>query len=235
MMLGISKRRRGDHKPDPTENVLGYVDAAVQRQDDLRMQQSRHIRQLMKMRSKHADGMRVAEAARINAIRSVDVTAVQQAASVADMRANTLAAQVGTSAEALRTQVQDAATAAAIALTAALSPIQTDVADLRKTQYEQQGSKAHSVEEREVLGGQAPWIMLGVAIAGVVGAVIVSQIGQLRRSAAIAVGQRERVVETRAVSNSRSGWAIVAVAIAAMFASVVLGIAALGVTLILHG
>jgi hypothetical protein len=107
--------------------------------------------------------LRIAESARIDANRAVDNAAVQQAASVADMRAGTLADQVIKSAEALRIQVQDAAAAAATALAAALSPIQTDVADLRKAQYEQQGQKAQVTETRSKGASTGLWIGLVIA------------------------------------------------------------------------
>ena len=43
-----------------------------------------------------------------------------------------------------------AATAASTALSAALEPIQKDIADLRRAQYEAQGQKTQVVETRDV-------------------------------------------------------------------------------------
>jgi uncharacterized membrane protein len=122
----------------------------------------------MKIQVGHSKELRAAEAKRIDAIRAVDVLSVQQAASVADMRANTLAATVVTSAEALRTQVQDAAAAATIALAAALSPIQTDVADLRKAQYEAQGQKTQVIETHNKGLGSTAWIMVVIGAVGLI-------------------------------------------------------------------
>jgi hypothetical protein len=110
---------------DPTANVLALVGAANERQDDLRAMEGAHIRELIairaaehehdkralqdtdNLRSAHAKELRTAEAARIDAIRAVDVGAVQQAASVQAAAAQTLATQVNTSAETLRCVAAD--------------------------------------------------------------------------------------------------------------------------------
>lgn len=133
---------------DPTENVLQLVDAAVQRQDDLRQQESAHLRELMSLRAQHDQQMREKETERIDSIRAVDVQAVQRSAEVQVTQATALATQVSVSAETLRTQVAAAASAAAVSLAAALVPIQEAIADLRRAQYEQQGQKAAVVETK---------------------------------------------------------------------------------------
>lgn len=76
------------------------------------------------------------------------VGAVNRAAEVSAQQATTLAAQVATSAETLRTQVAAAAAAATVALSAALEPIQKDIQDLRKAQYEAQGKSVQTGETR---------------------------------------------------------------------------------------
>lgn len=162
---------------DPTANVLALVDSAVKRLDDLREQEARRFNDLLaaekrrvddlreqdqkhraemtrltdastKERQKFNEDLRVAETARIDAIRSVDVNAVARAAEVSAAQASTLAAAVTASAEALRSQVALTASAAQTNLAAALEPIQKDISDLRKTQYEQAGSKAQATESR---------------------------------------------------------------------------------------
>ena len=154
------RQRQGDNQPgvgvdshggaviDPTANVIALVTAGMQRQDDLREMEARHFRELLTQETKHAEDLRLAEAKRIDAIRSVDVAAVAQASQQASQVATTLASQVATSAETLRTQVQAAAQAATVALAAALEPIQKDIADLRRVQYEQQGQRAGAVDQR---------------------------------------------------------------------------------------
>lgn len=162
---------------DPTRNVLDLVAAAIKRQDDLRETESRHVREIAglradytveiaRLRASFQEELRSAETERINAIRTVDVQAVQQAAGVAEARATALANQVAASAEALRNQVQAAASAAAVSLATALEPIQKDIADLRRAQYEQQGQRAQVQEGRAGIGTTT-------AIVGAIVAVVV--------------------------------------------------------------
>ena len=149
---------------DPTQNVLDLVAAAIQRQDDLRDMEARHREREASLRHDYERELREAESARIDAIRAVDVGAVNRAAEVSATQAATLATQVATSAETLRTQVQAAAQQAQTALAAALEPIQKDIADLRRAQYEQQGMKAQTTEGRlnygAILGGISVLLVL---------------------------------------------------------------------------
>jgi hypothetical protein len=105
-----------------------------------------HALYIAELRANYETKLRDAETARIDAIRAVDVGAVQRAAEVAATQASTLAAQVSTSAETLRTQVAAAAGAQTIALNAALDPIQKRIDDLTRAQYEAQGQKTQVVE-----------------------------------------------------------------------------------------
>jgi hypothetical protein len=147
--------------------------AREKRQDDLRSTESRHIRELATTRAEFEAALRNKETQRIDAIRAVDVQAVQRASEVSAVAATTLATQVQASAETLRTQVASTATAQTVALAAALEPIQKDISELRKTQYEQQGQKAAQVETRASRAedrGSSQWtigIIIGVIITGV--------------------------------------------------------------------
>jgi hypothetical protein len=149
---GIGVDFQGRAVVDPTKNVLDLVSAAMQRQDDLRSiefkrqddlreAESRHVREIAEVRSHYTAELRKAETARIDAIRAVDVGAVQRAAEVSAQQATTLAAQVALSAEAVR-----------VALAAAMEPIQKDIADLRRAQYEAQGVKTQTGDTRLNLG-----------------------------------------------------------------------------------
>jgi hypothetical protein len=149
---------------DPTQNVLDLVNAAMRRQDDLREMQAKYDAQIGKMREVHSREMRAAarrseeridskdqqlraaETARIDAIRAVDVGAVQRAAEVSAIQAQTLANQVATSAEALRGQVEASRQQIATAQAAELQPIKAAIEDLRRAQYEAQGQKTQVVE-----------------------------------------------------------------------------------------
>ena len=152
---------------DPTKNVMTLVAGQVKRaddlmaaneklaeerhrrQDDLRLAEAIHVKEIARLRAQFDDALREKETQRIDAIRAVDVAAVQRAAEVSAVQATTLATQVQASAETLRTQVATTATAQTTALAAALEPIQKDISELRKTQYEQQGQKAAQVETRQ--------------------------------------------------------------------------------------
>lgn len=165
---------------DPTANVKDIIDAAMQRQDDLREQESRHIREIMGLRSQSAADLRKAEAGRLDAIRAVDVAAAQLTASVAETRAATLAAQVTDTAEALRSEVGSTAAAAQVSLAAALVPIQDSVAALLRSQYEGIGQKTQVTETQAEGIGQRQsaglWLAAAAAVSafflGVAGVVI---------------------------------------------------------------
>jgi len=159
---------------DPTANVVALTEAAVQRLDDLRAAEQRyneaevrHVKEIMFLTGTFTAQLREAESGRIDAIRAVDVGNVQRAAEVA-----------GAQAEALRNQVAAAAAAAATALSAALDPIQKDIADLRRAQYEAQGQKTQVVEARAGSGALVAAVGVGitvlVALIGVIGFVVAS-------------------------------------------------------------
>jgi hypothetical protein len=156
---------------DPTFNVLQLVAAAIERQDDLRSAETTHIHEIMNMREKYQGELRAAESGRIDAIRSVDVGAVQRAAEVQAQSATTLAAQVATSAETLRGQVAAAAIATANALAAALEPHTKAIEDLRRAQYEQQGRVGQAGEGKQ---DQRAGIALAISAVSVIVSVLVA-------------------------------------------------------------
>jgi len=144
---------------DPTINVRSLVTDAIRRQDDLRKSDHDHMRETVRMQAdfeqkmrdtvqKYQEKLDNAESKRIDAIRMVDVSAVAAAAAVQETRANTLAGQVALSADAMRATVAATAQAAQEGLTRALDPIQKDIAELRKAQYEAAGQKAQVIETR---------------------------------------------------------------------------------------
>jgi len=169
---------------DPTENVRALTEAAIKRVDDLADLRASYDRRLADQRIRYDDKLdrqraryerelrnvdnelRKAESDRIDAIRAVDVGAVQRAAEVS-------AAQ----AEALRNTVAAAAAAAATALGAALDPIQKDIADLRRAQYEAQGQKTQVVEQRGSSVALYTALSVAAAVALIVVAVIALFIG----------------------------------------------------------
>ena len=172
---GPSVDRAGAPVIDPTENVTALVAAGLRRQDDLRIQESAHIQQLLTLRADYEEKLRIAESRRIDAIRTVDVAAVAQAAQVSATQATTLATQVSASAETLRTTVAASALSAANALSAALGPIQTSIDGLRQAQFTQQGQTAQKSEGRDT--GQ--WrTTSAIAVAAVLASYLVSHGGK---------------------------------------------------------
>ena len=181
---GPATDRHNEPVVDPTANVIRDLEGAVRRLDDLRKAESRHVREVLrlrgaqrnhdlahmsevvKIRSSYDRQLRKAEASRIDAIRTVDVEAARQARGEAELRATALAAQVASSAEALRAQVASTATAAATSLAAALVPLTEAIADLRRAQYEQAGSKAQVVDSRA--GSSVAIAAIGAIIAAVI-------------------------------------------------------------------
>jgi len=176
---------------DPTANVIALNDAANKRQDDLRelttahmreigdlreryhesmrLSESKHLREMADLRADFYDELRDAESDRIDAIRAVDVGAVNRAAEVAATQASVLAAQLAATAEAGRTQVAAAAQAQTVTIGAALVPIQEAIADLRRVQYEQVGQKAQVIEGRSGGANVALWVFGAIAALGVLG------------------------------------------------------------------
>lgn len=171
--LGPSTDRYNEPVIDPTQNVKDLSEAANKRQDDLREQESAHVREIMAIRAEHETEARRAEADRIDAIRQVDVQAVQQAAQVQATQAAALAAQVAASAEAMRSQVAATASAAATSQATALAPITASIEQLRQAMYEQQGKETQVVETRAGSANAGLWV--GVAIAAVI--MVLSAVG----------------------------------------------------------
>jgi hypothetical protein len=160
---------------DPTANVLALVEAANKRQDDLRELNSKWIEVIAALREQHAKELREAEAKRIDAIRQVDTEAVSQAAIVADTRAQTLAVQVQSAAETVRstqdqTRIQFAATMAT-----AVDPLAAAIADLRRIQYEQQGQKVAATEQHSTNQWTVGTVIgiLALLVSIIVGAIVI--------------------------------------------------------------
>lgn len=152
---------KGQPVVDPTQNVLDLVEAAIQRQDDLRVSYNDSIRREMELRARHAEQLREIETARLDAIRAVDVGAVQRAAEVQATQAGALAAQVVATADAFR-----------VSLSAALEPIQKDIRDLRDAQSRTVGGRDQSGDTRlnigALLGGMSVLLVLVFGVAAIV-------------------------------------------------------------------
>jgi hypothetical protein len=188
---GLGVDRYGNPVIDPTKNVERLVEEAVKRIDDLRTESQAHSREIRDsdkefiramltaekekndLRAQFYDELRVAESDRINAIRAVDVEAVQRAAEAMQIQAATLATQVATSAETLRTAAAATTERQAEILEQALRPLRDAVAVLTQAQYETQGSKANVVESRAAAGETRLNLNALIGIAGFATAALV--------------------------------------------------------------
>lgn len=191
---GIPVDAGGGPTVDPTKNVLDLVQAAVrriddlmeargslidakiQRLDDLQSGEARHIHEMASMRTNYEAELREKETERLDAIRAVDVAAVQRSAEVQEIRATTLAGQVAAAAEANRTSVAAAAAAFEAKLATTLAPLNEAVSDLRRMQFQLQGQTAEKADARSITTesrGVSQWTVmagigcLGVTIAGI--------------------------------------------------------------------
>ena len=151
---------------DPTANVIAILQAAVQRQDDLREYEAGCIREVITLRADYDEKLRVSESARIDAIRAVDQGNVTRASEVAAAQATALASQLQVSAEALRAQVEATRITTADTLAAALQPIQNDVAVLREVQFRQQGEKGAVTDQHDLRNDTRNFVvaLMGVLI-----------------------------------------------------------------------
>jgi len=149
---------------DPTKNVEKMVEAMKERQDDLREMESAHVREIVDIHSTYGEKLRMAETGRVDAIRQVDQGALLRQAEVQATREATLAANVVESATAMRVQVEAAAKAAGDTLAKSLEPIQKDIQDLRRVQYEGVGSKTQIVETQAQGASAGLWIGLGLTV-----------------------------------------------------------------------
>jgi len=157
--------------------VIALVEAGLKRQDDLRESESAHVREIVALRASYDNELRESESGRIDAIRAVDVGAVAAAAQVQATQAATLAAQVASSAEAMRTQVETTRLQLQAQYSAALEPIIKDVTDLRRVQYETAGGKAQTIDARDVSVSRTGVAHLYVAAATVFSAFLLGAAG----------------------------------------------------------
>jgi hypothetical protein len=145
---GIGIDRNGEPVIDPTKNVMDTFEAGMRRQDDLREAESRALRREMELRAEFDKEIRSGEKERIDAIRAVDVGAVQRAAEVAAQQASVLAATLAQTAESVRAAQAATATQFVDLLNRTVDPIIKDIQDLRKTQAEGVGVRTNTTDNR---------------------------------------------------------------------------------------
>lgn len=155
---------------DPSKNVDALVEAAAKRLDDLRIMEAEnlrrdinHIREVVNLEREHNKEMREQdrehskelrelETKRLDAVRLVDVQAVQTAAGAAEARAATLGKQVADAAEARRAADETQRLTAQANLQATVEPLANRLAVLEQAGWATVGGKAQVVESREQRG-----------------------------------------------------------------------------------
>ena len=214
---------------DPSRNVYDMIALGVahqgelraadtRRQDDLRAAEGRRIDDQMQLRAELGKQLRDAETARIDAIRAVDVGAVAAAAAVQLAQQNTLAATVDRSAEAMRNSQAQAASTVATTLDAKITPLTLAIGDLQRFQFESGGAKAQVVESRDADADMKP---------------VLDAIANLTAAQTMAAGAQRQVTENRERGGSTALWLGLAVSVAAVVSSLLVGVAAIAVTLLL--
>jgi hypothetical protein len=106
---------------------------------DLHTANTMHVRITEELRAEYQEKLAIAEAKRIDAIRSVDVAAVAVASERATQQASVLANQVAASADALRALVATTATTFAQQQQSLQTQITERLALLERSQYESKG------------------------------------------------------------------------------------------------
>lgn len=194
---GLSVDASGAPAVDPTANVIALIEAANKRQDDLRelydrlcKAEIRRIDDIAFLRAEHAKDLARLESDRLNAIRQVDVLAVNTAAERAAQAISAVAVTTASNAENLRNALNTTATTIANQTSATFTAITERLAALEKSSYEGKGKQSFSdpvmaelVAEMKTLresraqgsgkseGISASWgVLLGVF--GLIGAVI---------------------------------------------------------------
>jgi len=160
--VGMAVDAAGNIAYDPSKNVLDLVEAAVRCLDDMALLRSQvaetrlnalereagiraeHHRNFSILRADHEKEIRELESNRLNAIRQVDVLAVNTAADRASQAIQALAATTTANAENLRNALNSTATTIANQTAATISAITERIAALEKSSYEGQGRSKFS-------------------------------------------------------------------------------------------
>jgi hypothetical protein len=173
---GLGVDSSGNPVIDPSENVKETVAAEVRRLDDLAARDREHVREMMQLERAHSTELRQLETARLDAVRAVDVGAVQTAAAAAENRAAALGATVAAAAEAMRATAEASRLAATETLNSAVKPLADAISVIQGWINQQTGQRAQVVETRETRGSgrgdlTAVIMMIGVLVAIVLGVV----------------------------------------------------------------
>ena len=136
--VGVAVDAQGGAVIDPTENVLALVQAAVNRQDDLRIAADKfmeaelmHVRLTEELRASHQRELGEKEANRLDAIRQVDVLNGNAAANAEKLRTD-----LNSTATTMAKQTADVAATMAAQQAATVAGITERLSALEKSSYE---------------------------------------------------------------------------------------------------
>lgn len=140
---GVGVDVYGNPSVDPSENVKALSEAANARQDDLRNSNNllldakiEHLEKMAQLRAEHSKEINALESNRLNAIRQVDVLAVNTAADRAQAAIQALAVTTTSNAENLRNALNSTASTIATQTANTVSQITERLAALEKSSYE---------------------------------------------------------------------------------------------------
>lgn len=159
----------GQSVRDPTGNVLDLVAAESKYQDAMRNAEALHVREVMKLRAESDEKARVSEAARLDALRQVDQTAIAADRAAAETRATTLAQTVADAAETVRTT-----------LSTTVDPILKAISAIQAIQYAEAGQRAQLQESkgdtRADISVRGMIVGLGLAAAAILSTLLVGAV-----------------------------------------------------------
>jgi len=171
---GLGVDSSGGPVIDPTENVKEGLAAAVRRLDDLAERDREHNKQIRELERAHSKEILTLQMDRIQAVRQIDVGAVQTASTAAEGRAAALATQVAAAAEAMRATAEATRLTFTETLTSTVKPLADAISVIQQWMNQQTGKGAQVVEARSGTQGNMTMVLMG---AGLFVAIVLGVVG----------------------------------------------------------
>ena len=192
---GPATDRHNEPVVDPTANVFQLVDAAIRRQDDLRIAEKEHVTEVLRLRGelRENDLDHLAEIVALRAEeREKDIEHLKETAALRADHENQLR-----EAEAKRI---DAIRAVDVGAVAAAAAVQTTQASTLAAQV---ASSAEALRNQVAAAASAQTVALAAALEP-----IIKDIADLRRAQYEAQGQKAQVVDARANTGAVVGYIV---------------------------
>lgn len=168
---GIAVDARGGQAVDPTKNVLDLVQAAIQRQDDLRHAEAKFQNALRKAEDKFQNSMREADIRRVSELRDAESRLQTAQRDAETRRVNELAVQKQLFDLELARVLRANVDSAALLLSTQLKEVKTDLSDrtakLEQFRWETGGKSAG-------YGDLVAWLFAGLMALVALGGLIVN-------------------------------------------------------------